>query len=145
MYTVPFSKQIKKNLNQTNWWILQCITTNWRSFEGFMRRIIWSLFVLLGVGIAFLFLRITIFIYQDFASAVMTQQEHETKWNEIKSFQWPWNNFTYAEFKFNTSLNIVGKKKDRGKLRGSLFFILFRHKNCFTAKWDCLLTNQNGH
>lgn len=75
--TVTFSKQIKKNIDQTNWWILQCITTNWRISVGLCDAFLQNLsFFLPFLGLKYRvpIFGVAIFIHQDLTWILMTQR-----------------------------------------------------------------------
>lgn len=98
----------RKNTNQTNWWILQCITTNCVDLWGFMRRIYLK-------SVSFVpFRPVTLGFYfipsrYSYLSRFNMNTDDALQKKVEKRTQIPSSAFAmlmYAEYQFNISLNI---------------------------------------
>lgn len=97
-----FSKQIKI-LNQTNWWILQCIATNLRISEGLCGALFEIFF---SRGLRY---RVSTFLESQFFPSRFHLNTDDTRMEWFLHLLQ--ENLTYTEFIFNTSSNVAKEKK----------------------------------
>lgn len=133
----------RKNTNQTNWWILQCITTNCVDLWEFMRRIYLksvSFVPFRPVTLGFYFIPIR--IYQDLTWILMTHSKK--KWKNVHRFRrWPLQ--CYCMQNINSIFREAPNLTDPEMLKWITFLILWALNYELICGKSQISSNNNRH